>query len=161
MNPTLPQLKQDLDAAATVTNAYADVTPDLMTLLGNLTATSGSIVEEQENLRMTLENAMALANNGNQLLTDNEANLTRALRPAGADHGPAVRLLARHLVPHRRPQQGPPDGRADRGRRPGGFAMSSSFLAGLEPYTYPKDLPKVERHRRSELLGPARLRPAA
>ncbi|NKS19569.1 Mce family protein, partial [Rhodococcus hoagii] len=24
-----------------------------------------------------------------------------------------------------------------------GFAMSTNFLAGLEPYTYPRDLPKV------------------
>ncbi|QKT10089.1 MULTISPECIES: MCE family protein [unclassified Rhodococcus (in: high G+C Gram-positive bacteria)] len=143
MNPTLPQLKQDLNAAATVTNTYADVTPDLMTLLGNLTATSGSIVEERENLRMTLENAVALANNGNQLLTDNEANLTRALdllEPTTAllsGYSPAISCLIVGLNKAR------PMAEQIEGGGQAGFAMSSSFLAGLEPYTYPRDLPKV------------------
>ncbi|QBJ97177.1 MCE family protein [Rhodococcus sp. ABRD24] len=143
MNPVLPQLQRDLDAAATVTNTYADVTPDLMTLLGNLTATSGSIVEERENLRMTLENAVALSNNGNQLLTDNEANLTRALallEPTTAllsGYSPAISCLVvgiDNLLPLAERMEGGAQS---------GFAMSTNFLGGIEPYTYPRDLPKV------------------
>ncbi|WP_430330869.1 MCE family protein [Rhodococcus sp. ACT016] len=143
VNPVLPQLRQDLDSAATVTNTYADVTPDLMTLLGNLTATSGSIVDERENLRMTLENVTALANTGNQLLTDNEANLTRALEllePTTAllaGYSPSISCLIVGLNKAR------PMAEQIEGGGQAGFAMSTNFLPGLEPYTYPKDLPKV------------------
>ena len=143
INPVLPQLKNDLSAADTVTNTYADVTPDLMTLLGNLTATSGSVVEERENLRMTLENAVALSDNGNQLLTDNEADLTRALsllEPTTAllsGYSPAISCLVVGLNKAR------PMAEQIEGGGQAGFAMSTNFLAGLEPYTYPRDLPKV------------------
>lgn len=143
MNPVLPQLKNDLTAADTVTNTYADVTPNLMTLLDNLTATSGSVVEERDNLRMTLENAVALANSGNQLLTDNEADLTRALallEPTTAllsGYSPAISCLIVGLNKVR------PLGEAIEGGNQAGFAMSTNFLGGLEPYTYPRDLPKV------------------
>ncbi|QCQ93697.1 MCE family protein [Rhodococcus sp. SGAir0479] len=143
INPVLPQLKNDLSAADTVTNTYADVTPDLMTLLGNLTATSGSVVEERENLRMTLENAVALSDTGNQLLTDNEADLTRALsllEPTTAllsGYSPAISCLVVGLNKAR------PMAEQIEGGGQAGFAMSTNFLAGLEPYTYPRDLPKV------------------
>lgn len=143
MNPVLPQLKKDLSAADIVTNTYADVTPDLMTLLGNLTATSGSIVEERENLRMTLENAVALANTGNRLLTDNEADLTRSLallEPTTAllsGYSPAISCLVVGLNKAR------PMAEQIEGGGQAGFAMSTNFLPGFEPYTYPKDLPKV------------------
>ncbi|WFR72319.1 MCE family protein [Prescottella defluvii] len=143
VNPVLPQLRQDLDSAATVTNTYADVTPDLMTLLDNLTATSGSIVDERENLRMTLENVTALANTGNQLLTNNEANLTRALtllEPTTAllaGYSPSISCLIVGLNKAR------PMAEQIEGGGQAGFAMSTNFLPGLEPYTYPRDLPKV------------------
>ena len=74
--------------AADVTNLYADVAPDLMRILDNATATSGSIVAEQANLDLLLLNVTGLADTGNALLTDNEQNLTT--RP-------------RHSDPRRRP----------------------------------------------------------
>ncbi|WP_137723254.1 MCE family protein [Prescottella subtropica] len=143
MNPTLPQLQRDLAAADTVTNTYADVTPDLMTLLGNLTATSGSIVDERENLRMTLENAVALSNTGNTLLTDNETDLTRSLallEPTTAllsGYSPSISCLIVGLNKAR------PMAEEIEGGGQAGFAMSAGFLPGFEPYTVPKDLPKV------------------
>ena len=79
MNPVLPQLQEDLVGAADVTNLYADVAPDLMRILDNATATSGSIVAEQANLDLLLLNVTGLADTGNALLTDNEQNLTTAL----------------------------------------------------------------------------------
>ncbi|GAA4490026.1 MCE family protein [Rhodococcus olei] len=143
MNPTLPQLQKDLAAAATVTNTFADVTPDLMKLLDNATATSGSIVEEQANLNLLLMNVTGLANTGNQLLTENEANLTKSLellKPTTGllgEYSPSIACLITGLsgtLPAAEEIFG--------GLQPG-VALSASFIPGAAPYTYPKDLPKV------------------
>lgn len=143
MNPTLPQLQRDLAAAATVTNTYADVTPNLMTLLDNATATSGTIVEEQANLNLLLMNVTGLANTATQVLTENEANLTKSLALLApttallAEYGPSTACLIVGL------NQVRPLAEALEGGNQPGFALSTNFLPGAEPYTYPKDLPKV------------------
>lgn len=143
MNPVLPQLQKDLESAATVTNTFADVTPNLMTLLDNATATSGSIVEEQANLNLLLMNVTGLANTGNQVLTDNEANLTKALSllvpttSLGAEYSPSIACLIVGLNRVR------PVAEALEGGNQPGFALSTNFLPGAAPYTYPNDLPKV------------------
>ncbi|MGW0044926.1 MCE family protein [Rhodococcus sp. NPDC003348] len=143
MNPVLPQLQKDLESAATVTNTFADVTPNLMTLLGNATATSGSIVEEQANLNLLLMNVTGLANTGNQVLTENEANLTKSLSllvPTTsllAEYSPSLACVIVGLNNVR-----PIAEELEGGNQPG-VALSASFLPGAAPYTYPNDLPKV------------------
>ena len=143
MNPVLPQLQRDLDAAAQVTNLYADVTPNLLHLLDNATATSGTIVEEQDNLNLLLMNVTGLADTGNQVLTENEANLTKSLadlRPTTAllsEYSPSIACLITGLagvLPAANDIFG--------GLQPG-VALSASFVPGSDPYTYPNDLPKV------------------
>ncbi|SDC69018.1 MCE family protein [Rhodococcus tukisamuensis] len=143
MNPVLPQLQQDLDKAAKVTNLYADVTPDLMHLLDNATATSGTIVEEQANLDLLLMNVTGLANTATDVLTENEANLTKALadlRPTTAllsEYSPSIACLISGM------NKVLPDAEKAVGGLQPGFALSTNFLPGAKPYTYPKDLPKV------------------
>ncbi|TQF75163.1 MCE family protein [Rhodococcus spelaei] len=143
MNPTLPQLQKDLSAAARVTNTYADVTPNLMKLLDNATATSGSIVEEQANLNLLLMNVTGLANTANDVLTTNEANLTQSLsllKPTTAllaEYSPSIACLLTGLD-----KTLPAANDIFGGLQPG-VALSTSFVPGSAPYTYPKDLPKV------------------
>ncbi|AQA26203.1 hypothetical protein BTZ20_5151 [Rhodococcus sp. MTM3W5.2] len=143
VNPALPQLQRDLQAASTVTNVYADVTPNLMRLLDNATATSGTIVDEQANLDLLLMNVTGLANNANGVLTENEANLTKALadlRPTTellSEYSPVIGCLITGLNKLR-----PAAEQLEGGLQPG-FALSTNFQYGIEPYTYPKDLPKV------------------
>ncbi|MFD4267899.1 MCE family protein [Rhodococcus sp. NPDC058481] len=143
MNPALPQLQRDLAAASTVTNVYADVTPNLMRLLDNATATSGSIVDEQANLDLLLMNVTGLANNANGVVTENEPNLTKSL----SDLKPTTEVLAEYspslacmLVAL---QKTVPAANEIFGGLQPGVALSTSFVYGVEPYTYPKDLPKV------------------
>ncbi|MFF0814735.1 MCE family protein [Rhodococcus sp. NPDC003318] len=143
LNPSLPQLQQDLAAAATVADTYADVTPDLMTLLANATVTSGSIVAEQANLNLLLMNVTGLANTANQVLTDNEADLTQSLAllepttALAAEYSPSLACLIVGLNNVR-----PIAEELEGGNQPG-FALSASFIPGEAPYTYPTDLPKV------------------
>ncbi|NMM82963.1 Mce family protein [Rhodococcus sp. SRB_17] len=144
MNPSLPQLQQDLAKASDVTNLYADVAPDLMRILDNATATSGSIVAEQANLDLLLLNVTGLANTGNALLTDNEQNLTTALDTLTdtttllAEYSPGLTCFIVGLNDGRikfEPMTGT-------GLRPS-FTLSASFMWGTEAYKNPQSLPKV------------------
>lgn len=143
MNPSLPRLREDLVKAAQVTDVYADTAPDLMRVLDNATATSGTVVDEQDNLDAVLLNATGLAGTANTVLSENEQNLTTSLdvllptTELLAEYSPViscfmvglnnVQPLAEELIGGNQP----------------GLALSASFMYGMEPYSYPRDLPKV------------------
>ena len=144
MNPTLPQLQEDLASASTVTNLYADVAPDLLRILDNATTTSGSIVAEQANLDLLLLNITGLADTGNALLTDNEQALTTSLDTLTAtttlleEYSPGLTCFLVGLNDGRikfEPMAGTGDKAA--------LKLSSSFMWGSRPYTNPESLPKV------------------
>ncbi|KJF20919.1 Mce family protein [Rhodococcus sp. ACPA4] len=144
MNPTLPQLQEDLASAATVTNLYADVAPDLLRILDNATTTSGSIVAEQANLDLLLLNITGLANTGNALLTDNEQDLTTSLDTLTAtttlleEYSPGLTCFLVGLNDGRikfEPMAGTGDKAA--------LMLSASFMWGAKAYTNPESLPKV------------------
>ncbi|WP_092806316.1 MCE family protein [Rhodococcus globerulus] len=144
MNPTLPQLQEDLAGAATVTNLYADVAPDLLRILDNATTTSGSIVAEQANLDLLLLNITGLADTGNALLTDNEQALTTSLDTLTAtttlleEYSPGLTCFLVGLNDGRikfEPMAGTGDKAA--------LMLSSSFMWGAKAYTNPESLPKV------------------
>lgn len=144
LNPTLPQLQEDLASASTVTNLYADVAPDLLRILDNATVTSGSIVAEQANLDLLLLNITGLANTGNALLTDNEQDLTTALDTLTAtttlleEYSPGLTCFLVGLNDGRikfEPMAGTGDKAA--------LMLSSSFMWGAQAYTNPESLPKV------------------
>ncbi|MFI5431963.1 MCE family protein [Rhodococcus sp. P-2] len=144
MNPVLPQLQEDLVGAADVTNLYADVAPDLMRILDNATATSGSIVAEQANLDLLLLNVTGLADTGNALLTDNEQNLTTALDTLTS----TTTLLDKYSSGLTCFIVGLNDGRikfeplAGTGDK-AALMLSASFMYGAEAYQNPQSLPKV------------------
>ncbi|WP_420749202.1 MCE family protein [Rhodococcus sp. O3] len=79
MNPSLPQLQYDLQAAADVTGVYADTAPDLMATVGNATDVGNTVVDEQSNLDLLLMNVIGLATTGRDVLGENEAQLTTSL----------------------------------------------------------------------------------
>ncbi|MFE4500586.1 MCE family protein [Rhodococcus sp. NPDC056743] len=144
MNPTLPQLQEDLASASTVTNLYADVAPDLLRVLDNATTTSGSIVAEQANLDLLLLNITGLANTGNALLTDNEQALTTSLDTLTAtttlleEYSPGLTCFLVGLNDGRikfEPMAGTGDKAA--------LMLSASFMWGAEAYSNPESLPKV------------------
>lgn len=144
MNPTLPQLQEDLASASTVTNLYADVAPDLLRILDNATTTSGSIVAEQANLDLLLLNITGLANTGNALLSDNEQALTTSLDTLTAtttlleEYSPGLTCFLVGLNDGRikfEPMAGTGDKAA--------LMLSASFMWGAKAYTNPESLPKV------------------
>ncbi|MDT7723862.1 MAG: phospholipid/cholesterol/gamma-HCH transport system substrate-binding protein [Actinomycetota bacterium] len=50
LNPSLPDLTEDIRQLAGVADAYSDATPDLLRTLSDLTVTSKTLVEQQQNL---------------------------------------------------------------------------------------------------------------
>jgi phospholipid/cholesterol/gamma-HCH transport system substrate-binding protein len=143
VNPSFPQLQEDLAKAAVVTNVYADTAPELLQTLDNVTATSRTVVEEQDNLDAVLLNATGLADTANTVLTDNEQGLTDTLdlllptTDLLAEYSPEISCFLvglNNVIPLAEQLIG--------GNQPG-IALSASFMYGQEPYSYPEDLPKV------------------
>lgn len=143
MNPSLPALQRDFAAAAEVTNLYADVSPELLKTLSNVTGTSDTIVAEERNLDSLLLSVIGLSDTVNGVLTENEASLVSALdllRPTTGlleMYAPVLNCLIVGI------SDALPLAEAVFGGNQEGIALNSSFMYGVDPYVYPRDLPVV------------------
>ncbi|MFE3189061.1 MCE family protein [Nocardia sp. NPDC059240] len=143
LNPSLPDLQRDLQTSVGVTNLYADVAPDLLRTTGNVATTGGTIVDEKDNFDKVLLNLVGLANDTGGVLSDNEKALVDTLgvlRPTTQllnEYSPALYCLV----------VGAADALPDGNRIFGGdgpwVTLNAGFMGGGTPYSYPKDLPKV------------------
>jgi phospholipid/cholesterol/gamma-HCH transport system substrate-binding protein len=79
IEPSLPNLSHDIEAAVPTLNAYADAAPDLVSIVKNSTQLSNSIVDEQQNLDEFLVSSIGLADVGNDVVGGNRQALTDAL----------------------------------------------------------------------------------
>src|SRR3954467_2763644 len=91
-NPHLPQLQHDLAALATVSRTYADAAPALLRMLGNLTVTSNTVVQQQQQISAFLHDVTGAADATRDLLARNAANLIAVNKV----NRPVVSLLARY-----------------------------------------------------------------
>jgi phospholipid/cholesterol/gamma-HCH transport system substrate-binding protein len=138
IEPSLPNLAHDIEAAVPTLNAYADAAPDLITTADSATRISNSIVDEQQNLDAFLVNAIGLADIGNEVIGGNRQALTDVLHLLV----PTTDVLNRYheslwcglggLVPF-----------ANSVPQFSSILVSSSLTLGVERYRYPEDLPKV------------------
>lgn len=90
IHTVLPTLREDLDALADVSDAYDDAAPDLLDVLGNLTVTSHTIVQQKAQLDVFFSDLAGLADTSTRILRDNAQNLI----DVGAYNEPVVALLA-------------------------------------------------------------------
>lgn len=79
IEPSLPNLAHDIEAAAPTFGAYADAAPDLVATADNATRISKSIIDEQQNLDAFLVSAIGLADIGNEVIGGNRQSLTDVL----------------------------------------------------------------------------------
>ncbi|BBZ29605.1 virulence factor [Mycolicibacterium madagascariense] len=139
VNPSLDSINRDLEVAPVALNAYADVAPDLVDVLGNTTKIGDTVVDQQQNLDAFLLSAIGLANTGNDVIGTNRQALTDDLRMLV----PTTTVLRQYDDNLRCGIQGLntfvhlpfPD-------RPG-VDVSANFTLGTDRYRYPADLPKV------------------
>ncbi|MEE2032703.1 MCE family protein [Rhodococcus chondri] len=144
MNPSLPQLRYDLQAAADVTEVYADTAPDLMDTISNATDVGNTIVDEQQQLDLLLMNLTGLANTGRDVLGENENQLTTALDHLThtttllGEYSPELTCFIVGLNDARvafEPMAGTGEYAA--------LTLSTSFMGGATPYNHEQDLPVV------------------
>src|SRR3954471_749358 len=91
-NPHLPQLQHDLAALATVSRTYADAAPALLRMLGNLTVTSTTVVQQQRQISAFLDDVTGSADATHDLLARNATNLIAVNKV----NRPVISLLARY-----------------------------------------------------------------
>ena len=90
ISPHLPTLQQDLVKLADVADTYDLAAPDLIDLLGNLTVTSKTVIEKEQDLDVFFSDVQGLATTSTRVLGDNEAGLIRV----GEVTEPVLKLLA-------------------------------------------------------------------
>lgn len=139
LEPGLPNLSADIESLAPALTAYGDASPDIMSMVENVTGTANSIVDEQTNLDAFLVSATGLAEIGNEVVRQNRQQATDLLHVLV----PTTELLFDYrkslwcgiggLVPF---AKSPPQNLA-------GAIISSGITFGVERYRYPRDLPKV------------------
>ncbi len=140
IEPSLPNLSHDIEAAVPTLNAYADAAPDLITTVSSTTQISNTIVDQQQKLDEFLVSSIGLADIGNDVIGGNRQALTDVLHLLV----PTTDLLNRYhealLVRHRRAS---PLSRSIAPLQLPGVVVSAGLTLGVERYRYPQDLPKV------------------
>ena len=139
LEPSLPALNHDLEAAPDVLRAYADAAPDFVSVVDNSARISDTLVDQQQNLDAALVSVIGLADIGNQVLGENRQPLTDVLHllvPTTDllnEYNQALwcSLSAMVDLGHRPPLKEP------------GVVVLAGFLWGQERYRYPMDLPKA------------------
>lgn len=92
MNQHLPTLQEDLRLLASVADTYDIAAPDLVTALGNLTVTSGTITEKQAEFATLFDDVTGVSDLSSDILETNEVN---AIRSAGMSR-PMLELLDKY-----------------------------------------------------------------
>ena len=138
IEPSLPNLSHDIEAAVPTLNAYGDAAPDLISTVQNSTKLSNSIVDEQQNLDAFLVSAIGLGDIGNEVVGANRQGLTdvtHLLVPTTGllnEYRDSLRCGIGGLAPF---AKDPP--------QYSGILVSAGLTLGVERYRYPGDLPKV------------------
>jgi phospholipid/cholesterol/gamma-HCH transport system substrate-binding protein len=155
-NPHLPQLAHDMRALGGVTHTYAEAADPLLRMLGNLTVTSNTIVDEQHQLSAFLDDVTGASNATHDLLARNAHNLVavnkvnRRVLGLLAEYSPEYPCFVRgykKLIPRIHDAVG---------RSP---AISHSahvvveFVPAFPTYQYPIDLPEFNDKRGPNCYG--------
>jgi phospholipid/cholesterol/gamma-HCH transport system substrate-binding protein len=91
-NPQLPTLQHDMTALSGVTRTYSQAADPLLRMLGNLTVTSNTVVNEQTQIVRLLADVTGAATTTRDLLALNAANIVNV----NSVNRPVVSLLARY-----------------------------------------------------------------
>jgi phospholipid/cholesterol/gamma-HCH transport system substrate-binding protein len=109
LEPALPTLAEDLRRLASVTDTYADVAPDLLAMLRNLTVTNDTIVAQEQQLRSFLASTTNFAGDTDRFLDRNGARLiqlsqvSRPILSSLAKYSPMFPCLTKGLADFQKP----------------------------------------------------------
>ncbi|WP_232676123.1 MCE family protein [Nocardioides sp. R-C-SC26] len=91
-NPELPTLVEDLRKTAEVSDVYADVLPEVATILDNTITTTQTLETREQKLNQLFRDVAGLAGSARVFLDDNEDNLVRFAELSTA----TLRVLSRY-----------------------------------------------------------------
>lgn len=138
INPSLPNLSHDIEAAVPTFAAYGDAAPDLLGTIDNSIQLSNSIVEEQQHLDEFLISSIGLADIGNEVVGGNRQALSDTLRvlvpttTLAGEYHETLGCTIGGLVPFVRGIN-----------QYSHILFNASLTLGTERYRWPEDLPKV------------------
>lgn len=92
LNTELPTLQEDITRLAQFADTYSEAAPDLINALDDLTVTSRTVVEQQQNLLALYASVSQAANDTNAFLTANRSNIIAL----AAESRPTLEVLARY-----------------------------------------------------------------
>ena len=92
LNPHLPTISHDISALADVSGFYADVAPDLLAVLRNLTVSSDTVVAKEATLDSFLSDVTGFSRTGEAVLRENGDRIIRLNEVSR----PTVALLAEY-----------------------------------------------------------------
>ncbi|MDL9936220.1 MCE family protein [Gordonia sp. ABSL1-1] len=139
VNGGLPAMRALLRTTPEVMKVYADTSAPLLRTVEHATRISDTVVTDEQKLDAFLTSVIGLSNTGNRILTDNRTKLARTasvLVPTLALTDEYRQALTCTLngfawLSNSSPADVP------------GLGLSANFLFGVDPYRYPKNLPKV------------------
>lgn len=142
LNGNLPQLREDFRIAAGFSNVYADLTPDLLRLLDNVTVTSHTLIDEQDALRASLDGISEVGVDGGDLFGPTAEPLLHTLWMLRSttsllrEYSPMLTCFL---------QGGEAAWRSldKESFDPYGLNVNVVVGYGIEQYKYPRDLPKI------------------
>ncbi|WP_213578335.1 MCE family protein [Rhodococcus sp. USK13] len=144
LNPHMENLQQDFSDGARVANNWADAAPEIMSVLDNASATSGTITSQERELNNVLMSAIGFGNTGASLFGDNAQGMKDAARVLV----PTTRLLAKYSPQYPCMLNNSVSALEQMKKYMGdntGYSLDLdvALLPGDDPYTYPKNLPVV------------------
>lgn len=143
-NPHLDELNELFEQAATTTNVYADVMPNLLRTVDNTIFLGNTLVDNTSNLDALLVNATGMANTIDGILAPRKAQIIKMLsnlNPTAALLGYQAPGLKCFITATAAAGQmaAPIFGLND-----GLLKLNAGLLPGKEPYRYPYNLPVVK-----------------
>ncbi|WP_029105510.1 MCE family protein [Mycobacterium sp. 360MFTsu5.1] len=149
IDPSLPNMSQEIATAPKVLTAYADAGPDLMSAARSASQLSDTIVERQQDLDTVLLSAIGLADIGNDVVGTNSNAIVDAMHVLVPttnltnQYNQALTCALKGMEPL---AMGPPQPLP-------GIMLLDSFLLGTERYRYPGNLPKVAASGGPQCMG--------
>ena len=104
MNPKIPLLIDDLGKLATVSDTYAQVTPELATLLRNSVTTGNTFVQKEAKVQALFQDVASFSSTSKDFLEQNGSNIIRlseqgqAQLPLFAKYAPEYPCLLKGMV---------------------------------------------------------------
>jgi phospholipid/cholesterol/gamma-HCH transport system substrate-binding protein len=92
LNPQIPALVEDLRLTAQVSDIYADILPEIGTILENTVTTTGTLEDRSVQLDALFNNVTNFSGSARTFLDDNESNMIRLGEVSAAQ----LRVLARY-----------------------------------------------------------------